>query len=100
MNIVLFSSITYCTLSGLKIISNTPQLEFTPLLILGNKIDLPRAASEEEIMKIFDLKEKTTGKGTLSWRQKTPKRPVEVFMCSILKQQGYGKAFRWLGQYM
>ena len=27
-------------------------------------------------------------------------RPIEIFMCSIKKRQGYGEAFRWLSQYL
>ena len=27
-------------------------------------------------------------------------RPMELFMCSILKRQGYGEGFRWLAQYL
>ena len=27
-------------------------------------------------------------------------RPVEVFMCSIVKRQGYAEAFRWVSAYI
>lgn len=33
-----------------------------PILILGNKIDIPGAASEEEIRHLFGLHNLTTGK--------------------------------------
>lgn len=75
------------------------QLQSTPVLILGNKIDVPTAVSELELKTIFDLHTKTTGKTLLSWRDEHPQRPVEVFMCSVVKGQGYGEAFRWLMQF-
>ncbi|KTF78659.1 hypothetical protein cypCar_00028300 [Cyprinus carpio] len=51
-----------------------------PILILGNKIDKPEAISEEKLQ--------------------LNTRPLEVFMCSVLKRQGYGEGFRWLSQYI
>ena len=27
-------------------------------------------------------------------------RPIELFMCTVLKRQGYGDGFRWLAQYI
>jgi GTP-binding protein SAR1 len=27
-------------------------------------------------------------------------RPLEIFMCSIVKQQGYGAGIKWLSQYI
>lgn len=33
-------------------------------------------------------------------RSELPGRPIELFMCSILKRQGYGEGFRWIAQYI
>jgi len=70
-----------------------------PLLILGNKIDMPGAASEDELRNFFKLYGATTGKGKVS-RAELSGRPLELFMCSVLKRQGYGEGFRWLAQYV
>jgi len=75
------------------------QLANCPVLILGNKIDRPGAASEEEIRHYFGLHGQTTGKGKIA-RSELPGRPLELFMCSVLKKQGYGEGFRWLAQYI
>ncbi|CAN2390177.1 Belongs to the small GTPase superfamily. SAR1 family, partial [Pristimantis euphronides] len=70
-----------------------------PILLLGNKIDRPEAISEERLLHIFGLYGHTTGKGKVPLK-KLNARPLEVFMCSILKRQGYGEGFRWLSQYI
>lgn len=75
------------------------QVANAPVLILGNKIDKPGAASEDEIRHHFGLHGQTVGKGTVS-RRDLPGRPMELFMCSVLKRQGYGEGFRWLAQYI
>lgn len=94
------------------------QLAHCPIVILGNKIDRPGAASEEEIRGFFEL-HNTTGKVLVKhmnasktfknhpfcYQGKTPRselssRPLELFMCSVLKRQGYGEGFRWLAQYI
>ncbi|XP_050520279.1 GTP-binding protein SAR1b-like [Daktulosphaira vitifoliae] len=69
-----------------------------PVLVLGNKIDRPGALNEPEFRAHFALNQ-TTGKGKVS-RSELPGRPLEVFMCSVLKRQGYGEGFRWLAQYI
>ena len=33
-------------------------------------------------------------------RAELPGRPMELFMCSVLKRQGYGEGFRWMAQYI
>ncbi|CAM2117542.1 unnamed protein product [Caretta caretta] len=70
-----------------------------PILILGNKIDRPEAISEEKLREIFGLYGQTTGKGNVPLKDLNT-RPMEVFMCSVLKRQGYGEGFRWLSQYI
>ncbi|XP_012506761.1 PREDICTED: GTP-binding protein SAR1b [Propithecus coquereli] len=70
-----------------------------PILILGNKIDRPEAISEERLREIFGLYGQTTGKGSVSLKELNA-RPLEVFMCSVLKRQGYGEGFRWMAQYI
>ncbi|EDV29714.1 GTP-binding protein SAR1b [Trichoplax sp. H2] len=75
------------------------QIADTPILILGNKIDHPNAAGEDEIRSVFGLHNQTTGKGTLSANE-IQGRPMELFMCSVLRRQGYGEGFRWLAQFI
>ncbi|XP_065834643.1 small COPII coat GTPase SAR1B-like [Oscarella lobularis] len=75
------------------------QVSSCPVLVLGNKIDKPGATSEEDLRAFFGLHGQTTGKGKIA-RSELHGRPVELFMCSVLKRQGYGDGFRWLSQYL
>uniref|UniRef100_A0A1B6G229 small monomeric GTPase n=1 Tax=Cuerna arida TaxID=1464854 RepID=A0A1B6G229_9HEMI len=70
-----------------------------PVLILGNKIDRHGAASEDELRTFFNLYGQTTGKTKVP-RSELQARPLELFMCSVLKRQGYGDGFRWLAEYI
>eukprot|EP00055_Hartaetosiga_balthica_P013039 m.65352 g.65352 ORF g.65352 m.65352 type:complete len:193 (-) comp8149_c0_seq1:102-680(-) len=70
-----------------------------PICILGNKIDIPGAASEEELRTTLGLHGQTTGKGTVP-KSSISTRPLELFMCSVLQRQGYGDGFKWLAQYL
>ena len=59
------------------------KLNETPILVLGNKIDLSRAVSEKVL------------RDRLSFPQK---KNVKLFMCSIVLNIGYKTAFEWLGK--
>jgi len=74
------------------------QLRSAPILILGNKIDKAEALSEDSIRQEFGLYGLTTGRTATS--KDINARPIELFMTSVLKRQGYGEGFRWLSQFM
>ncbi|KAK4406748.1 Dihydrolipoyl dehydrogenase 2, chloroplastic [Sesamum angolense] len=74
-------------------------LATVPFLILGNKIDIPYAASEDELRYHLGLMGITTGKGKVNLAESNV-RPIEVFMCSIVRKMGYGDGFKWVSQYI
>ncbi|KAJ6324655.1 hypothetical protein OIU76_011864 [Salix suchowensis] len=74
-------------------------LATVPFLILGNKIDIPYAASEDELSYHLGLNNFTTGKGKVNLTDSNV-RPLEVFMCSIVRKMGYGDGFKWMSQYI
>ncbi|XP_054623379.1 GTP-binding protein SAR1b isoform X2 [Dunckerocampus dactyliophorus] len=70
-----------------------------PVMVLGNKIDRPEAISECSLRGALALDMQVTGKESVIPKDDSA-RPLEVFMCSVLKRQGYGEGFRWLSQYI
>ena len=62
-----------------------------PFLVLGNKIDMPSAASEEELKYALGLMY-TYGRDT--------NQDVEVYMCSVIRRTGYADGFKWLSTFL
>jgi GTP-binding protein SAR1 len=69
-----------------------------PILVLGNKIDIPGAVSEDDIRREFSLYQ-TTGKD-MNGVKNAGVRPIELYMCSIVRKMGYTEGFQWLAQFM
>lgn len=74
------------------------ELANVPFLVLGNKIDLGSAPSEEDLRYQLGLYE-TYGKESKG--EKNPSiRPIELYMCSVVRKMGYGDGFKWLAQFL
>lgn len=68
-------------------------IQYVPILVLGNKIDMEGAMSEQELREVFGLME-TTGKHNNALPVHT--RALEVYMCAVVERMGYGDGIRWL----
>jgi GTP-binding protein SAR1 len=71
----------------LKKLVTDPFLENTPILILGNKMDMITAVQRERVDSFFCVGEKTT-------------QDVNIFMCSLINRTGYQDGFKWLSSVM
>jgi GTP-binding protein SAR1 len=76
-----------------------PCLSNVPIVVLGNKIDIPVAASEDELRRSLNLYNHMTF-GKAATKEVVASRPIEVFMVSIAKRMGYAEAFEWLAQFI
>jgi len=76
-----------------------PALARVPIALLGNKIDIPIAASEDELRASIGLHHHMTS-GKEPAKGGKDARPLEVFMVSIAKRMGYAEAFQWLSKFI
>ena len=75
------------------------ELEEVPFVVMGNKIDMKDAVSEEELREYLGLHfHQTAGKDPNN--KNAGARPVEVFMISVQKRVGYADGFEWLSAYI
>jgi len=75
------------------------ELTNVPFLVLGNKIDIAKAASEEELRYALGLYE-TYGKENKGGDRDSGVRPTELYMCSVVRRMGYADGFKWLAQFL
>merc|ERR1712100_380998 len=68
-----------------------------PFMILGNKIDLPGAVQEKVLAQALGVDQMQTGKGNTTPSEDI--RPLEVFMCTVVKRSGYVPGFKWLAEF-
>ncbi|GMY28068.1 GTP-binding protein SAR1A [Fagus crenata] len=61
--------------------------------------DKSLATAQDELRYHMGLTNFTTGKGRVDLADSNV-RPLEVFMCSIVRKMGYGEGFKWLSQYI
>lgn len=81
----------------LNMLLQTEELSQVPFLILGNKIDLPTACSEHDLVQTLGIGLQRTG---TDGKPVEDGRPLELFMCSVIRKAGYAEGFKWLAKYL
>mmetsp|Transcript_45861 Transcript_45861/g.139027 ORF Transcript_45861/g.139027 Transcript_45861/m.139027 type:complete len:200 (-) Transcript_45861:60-659(-) len=78
-----------------------PALQGMPVVVLGNKIDILVAASEDELRHQLGLPRHMTAEteAPVQASDKGCAGPtVAVFMCSIVRRMGYAEALTWMSK--
>lgn len=75
------------------------EIQTVPFAIMFNKIDAPNSVGEGQLRQIFGMQH-TTGLTTKKIDMQPNSRPIEVFMCSITRKQGYREVFEWISLYL
>ena len=76
-----------------------PELQNVPFVIFGNKIDKKDSLKEEELREALGLHYHVTW-GKDANNKNAGARPVEIFMCSVMKRVGYVDGFQWLSNFI
>ena len=84
---------------ALNSLLTSEELKDCPFLVLGNKVDIVASAVSEETLRNQLGLTHTYGKEPKADRDDR-QRPIEVYMCSIIKRAGYSDGFNWLSQFL
>lgn len=76
----------------------TESLRHVPFAILGNKIDIPTACSQDELSGLLHLPASYGYGGGQGGAQRPNGGPIEVFMVSLVHKMGYSAAFKWISE--
>lgn len=74
-----------------KLLAGNSLPPHAPVLVLGNKMDLPGAVREEELYWSLGLDALSQG-AVLN----EPVRPLQLFMCSVFEGRGFPEGLEWL----
>jgi len=67
-----------------------PALEQVCIAVIGTKVDMKEASSEEEFRAAMGVNASSLPSG----------RSVKVFMCSLVEKRGYADAIKWIQEYL
>ena len=76
------------------------ELENTPVVVFGNKVDRKEALKEEEFREVMDLPFHLTKGKDPNNHNPSAKGNIEVFMCSVKGRAGYSDGFTWLSGFL
>jgi len=80
----------------LSAILRSDEVSHVPICIIGNKVDKKDALSEQQLKQFLDIGTECTGKNGKAVKG----RPIEVFMCSMVKRFGHQDAMQWIAAYL
>ncbi len=79
-----------------KLLADSYLPKTCPFMILGNKIDIAKI-SKGQAKQALGISQLCTGEGG---KVAEGVRPMELFMCSVVKEAGYVEGFTWLGKFI